>query len=52
LPVSENDDVGLYSDLRAQAVPTKMMMRQTARPTNEIDTISRTATNTCIANKL
>jgi len=32
------------SDLRAQATPTKMMMRQTARPTNEIDTTSRTTT--------
>jgi len=34
------------SDLRAQPMPTKMMIRQTARPTNEIETISRTTTST------
>jgi len=32
--------------LRAQPMPTKMMMRQTARPTNEIETISRTTMST------
>jgi len=31
-------------NLRAQPMPTKMMMRQTARPTNKTDTISRTTT--------
>ena len=32
------------NDLRAQPMPTKMTIRQTARPTKEIETISRTAT--------
>jgi len=32
------------TNLRAQPMPTNMTIRQTARPTNEIETIRRTAT--------
>jgi len=34
-----------WADLRAQPMPTMMMTRQMARPTNEMETIRRTATH-------
>ena len=38
----------IYSDLRRQNMPQQMIMRQTAKPTNDTATIASTAKHACI----